>query len=88
MAVDFQKSKQGTADAKEKLSNIKKAKATGLIDRPRRSVRRPMCWIAEHDRTARTVDHRGAAEQRARQSRRQRPSHRGYAARRRSATRL
>jgi hypothetical protein len=32
MAVDFQKSKQGTADAKQKLSNIKKAKDEGLID--------------------------------------------------------
>ncbi|MDI7924621.1 hypothetical protein [Ferirhizobium litorale] len=32
MAVDFQKSKQGTADAKQKLSNIAKAKAEGLID--------------------------------------------------------
>lgn len=32
MAVDFQKSKQGTADAKQKLSNIKKAKSEGLID--------------------------------------------------------
>lgn len=32
MAVDFQKSKQGTADAKQKLSNIQKAKDTGLID--------------------------------------------------------
>ncbi|AXT85687.1 hypothetical protein C6I20_11130 [Aeromicrobium sp. A1-2] len=32
MAVDFQKSKQGTADAKQKLSNIKKAKNEGLID--------------------------------------------------------
>ena len=32
MAVDFQKSKQGTADAKEKLGNIEKAKSTGLID--------------------------------------------------------
>jgi hypothetical protein len=32
MAVDFQKSKQGTADAKQKLSNIKKAQSEGLID--------------------------------------------------------
>lgn len=32
MAVDFQKSKQGTSDAKQKLSNIKKAKDEGLID--------------------------------------------------------
>jgi hypothetical protein len=32
MAVDFQKSKQGTVDAKQKLSNIQKAKDTGLID--------------------------------------------------------
>jgi hypothetical protein len=32
MAVDFQKSKQGTADAKQKLSNIGKAKSEGLID--------------------------------------------------------
>ena len=32
MAVDFQKSKQATTDAKQKLSNIKKAKADGLID--------------------------------------------------------
>lgn len=32
MAVDFQKSKQGTADAKQKLSNIQKAKSEGLID--------------------------------------------------------
>src|SRR5690606_8072949 len=32
MAVDFQKAKQGTADAKEKLSNIEKAKSSGLID--------------------------------------------------------
>jgi hypothetical protein len=32
MAVDFQKSKQGTADAKQKLSNIKKAKSEDLID--------------------------------------------------------
>jgi hypothetical protein len=32
MAVDFQKAKQGTTDAKEKLSNIEKAKSTGLID--------------------------------------------------------
>jgi hypothetical protein len=32
MAVDFQKSKQGTADAKEKLSNIEKAKSSNLID--------------------------------------------------------
>ncbi|MCZ0962518.1 hypothetical protein [Paracoccus benzoatiresistens] len=32
MAVDFQKSKQGTADAKHKLSNISKAKSEGLID--------------------------------------------------------
>jgi hypothetical protein len=32
MAVDFQKSKQGTADAKQKLSNIQKARADGLID--------------------------------------------------------
>ncbi|HZM83486.1 MAG TPA: hypothetical protein VFC19_47835 [Candidatus Limnocylindrales bacterium] len=32
MAVDFQKSKQATADAKQKLSNIKKAQDSGLID--------------------------------------------------------
>jgi hypothetical protein len=32
MAVDFQKSKQATADAKQKLSNIKKAQTEGLID--------------------------------------------------------
>lgn len=32
MAVDFQKSKMGTSDAKEKLSNIEKAKSSGLID--------------------------------------------------------
>jgi hypothetical protein len=32
MAVDFQKSKQATADAKQKLSNIKKAQDQGLID--------------------------------------------------------
>jgi hypothetical protein len=32
MAVDFQKSKQATADAKHKLSNIQKAKDSGLID--------------------------------------------------------
>ena len=32
MAVDFQKSKQGTADAKQKLSNIQKARTDGLID--------------------------------------------------------
>ncbi|MDH4350460.1 MAG: hypothetical protein OEW56_04880, partial [Gemmatimonadota bacterium] len=34
MAVDFQKSKQGTADAKQKLSNIKKAQDQKLIDKP------------------------------------------------------
>jgi hypothetical protein len=34
MAVDFQKSKQGTADAKQKLSNIKKAQDQGLIKEP------------------------------------------------------
>lgn len=32
MAVDFQKSKQGTSDAKQKLSNIQKARSEGLID--------------------------------------------------------
>lgn len=32
MAVDFQKSKQATADAKHKLSNIKKAQEQGLVD--------------------------------------------------------
>jgi hypothetical protein len=32
MAVDFQKAKQGAADAKQKLSNIEKAKSGGLID--------------------------------------------------------
>ncbi len=32
MAVDFQKAKMGTTDAKEKLSNIEKAKSSGLID--------------------------------------------------------
>ncbi|HEX8625691.1 MAG TPA: hypothetical protein VF782_11505 [Allosphingosinicella sp.] len=32
MAVDFQKSKQATSDAKHKLSNIKKAQSDGLID--------------------------------------------------------
>lgn len=34
MAVDFQKSKQGTADAKQKLSNIKKAQDQNLINGP------------------------------------------------------
>jgi hypothetical protein len=34
MAVDLEKSKQGTADAKQKLSNIKKAQQEGLIDEP------------------------------------------------------
>ena len=33
MAVDFQKSKQGTATAKQKLDNIKKAKDAELIDK-------------------------------------------------------
>jgi hypothetical protein len=32
MAVDFQKSKQATATAKQKLDNIKKAQSDGLID--------------------------------------------------------
>ena len=32
MAVDFQKSKQGAATARQKLDNVKKAQADGLID--------------------------------------------------------